>query len=313
MDAVELAKSVFDDGTRNFAVELWDGSLLPAEQDAVPGSRVALCRPETLSFFLPPTSERRLAEAYIGGLLELRGDTCGLLEAAAHWRGPRRGLGLRTLLAGWHARRAKPPPGVAPLPRRHGSLHHERRDREAIRQHYDRAAELCALFLDESRTYSCAYFPTGNESLERAQEAKHELICRKLELEPRQRLLDIGCGWGAFMMHARSRYRVRVLGTTLSEEQFKYVERTISSLPPGPEIAVRLLDYRELDCESCFDKVSSVGMMEHVGAASLQHYFASVYGALRPGGLFLNHAIAALPGHHSTLPWMSFPRRRLHR
>ena len=191
------------------------------------------------------------------------------------------------------------------MSRLHGSPHDIHRDREAIRQHYDRAAPLCALFLDPSRTYSCAYFPSGNESLEQAQEAKNDLICRKLGLSPRERFLDIGCGWGALMLHARSRYGVRALGTTLSDEQLGHVQRAIAALSPEPEIAVRLLDYRELGPEHGFDKVASIGMMEHVGAKHLHHYFDAVYRVLRPGGLFLNHAIASLPGHESTLPWLT--------
>ena len=299
MNPAELASAIFAHGSRTFAVELWDGTVFAPEHDAVPGSRVVLRRPEVVSLFLPPSSERRLAEAYMTGGLALEGDLCGLLEAAAEWQGPSR-LGPTALLSAWLAR-ARSPHEPSPL---RGSAHNPGRDREAIRRHYDRGAELCRLFLDRSQTYSCAYYPSGRESLDEAQAAKHELICRKLDLKAGDEVLDIGCGWGGFMLYAWSRHGARVVGTTLSDDQLEYVQQAIVARAPESELGVRLMDYRQLGSSPSFDKIVSVGMMEHVGSKPLGGYFAAAYEALRPGGLFLNHAIARLPGPRSTVPWL---------
>ncbi|MBF6591446.1 MAG: class I SAM-dependent methyltransferase, partial [Ktedonobacterales bacterium] len=186
-----------------------------------------------------------------------------------------------------------------------GGQHSRTRDAAAIRYHYDVGNHFYSLWLDARMVYSCAYFPTGTETLEDAQTAKLEYLCRKLRLRPGERLLDIGCGWGGLMLYAAQRYGVQVLGVTLSEAQATLARNRIVSAGLGDRCRVELRDYRDLnECEP-FDKVVSVGMFEHVGRSQLPAYFATAYRLLRPGGLFLNHGIA------SAYPQPSRLRQRL--
>jgi cyclopropane-fatty-acyl-phospholipid synthase len=139
--------------------------------------------------------------------------------------------------------------------------------------------------------YSCAYFPTGTEDLDAAQEAKLEHICRRLRLRPGERLLDIGCGWGGLVQYAAERYGAEVTGITLSRPQAELAQQRIAAAGLSGRCRIEVRDYRDLPTWPAFDKIVSVGMVEHVGGAKLPTYFASAYRCLRPGGLFLNHGI----------------------
>jgi cyclopropane-fatty-acyl-phospholipid synthase len=172
----------------------------------------------------------------------------------------------------------------------HGILHSYERD-YAARDHYDVGYDFYGLWLDRRRQFSCGYFPTGMENLDRAQERKLEYICRKLRLQPGERLLDIGCGWGGLAMYAAEKYGVRVLGVTPSQNQATYANLQIARAGLGDRASVKLLDYRDLGGGS-FDKIVSVGKFELVDRRHLPEYFAQVYHLLRPGGLFLNHGIS---------------------
>lgn len=154
-----------------------------------------------------------------------------------------------------------------------------------IRYHYDRSNEFYAQFLDRSMVYSCAYFERPGMTIEQAQTAKLELICRKLDLRPGERFLDIGCGWGALPLHAAVHFGVHAEGYTLSREQAEYARRRAAH----STIAIHEADYRE--CGDRFDKIASVGMFEHVGRRRLEEYFRKVHRLLEPNGLFLNHGI----------------------
>lgn len=151
--------------------------------------------------------------------------------------------------------------------------------------------------------YSCAYFQTGEEDISAAQQAKMEIICRKLRLQPGERLLDIGCGWGGLAMYAAEKYGVRTLGVALSARQVEYAQGEIQAAGLGDRVRVELKDYRDLSDES-FDKIVSVGMFEHVGRRRLHEYFHHAYRVLKPRGAFLNHGIAkgvrATPSHWIT-------------
>jgi cyclopropane-fatty-acyl-phospholipid synthase len=153
--------------------------------------------------------------------------------------------------------------------------------------------EFYALWLDPAMVYSCGYFPTGTESLAEGQRAKLDHICRKLRLEPGQRLLDIGCGWGGLIIHAAREYGVRALGITLSPSQAEWARRRILAEHLEDRCAVEVRDYRALAGLEPFDRMVSVGMCEHVGRARLPGYFTAAWDALRPGGLFLNHCIVS--------------------
>ena len=147
--------------------------------------------------------------------------------------------------------------------------------------------------LGPSLVYSCAYFESPADTLEAAQERKLELICRKLRLEAGERLLDIGCGWGSLLLHAARHHGARGIGITLSEEQASLARRRVRDAGLGDRIEIRVADYREI-ADGPYDKIASVGMVEHVGADRLEAYAAVIATLLRPGGLVLNHGIARL-------------------
>ncbi len=164
-------------------------------------------------------------------------------------------------------------------------------NRHAISFHYDVSNDFYALWLDEQRVYSCAYYEAADQSLEQAQRNKLDYICRKLRLKPGERLLDIGCGWGALICWAAEHYGVNAHGITLSQNQYDHAQRMIKRRGLEQKVSVELLDYRDLQGEGRFDKLVSVGMFEHVGLKNLPTYFAIANRLLKPGGLFLNHGI----------------------
>jgi cyclopropane-fatty-acyl-phospholipid synthase len=175
--------------------------------------------------------------------------------------------------------------------------HTPRHDKDAVSYHYDVGNDFYQAWLDERMVYSCAYFRNGDESLDEAQVAKLDHVCRKLRLTPGERLLDIGCGWGGLIMHAVRHYGVRAIGITLSENQYKLANERIAEAGLLERAETMLVDYREalarFGSES-FDKVSSIGMFEHVGLRNLPTYFGMVRDLLKERGLFLNHGITSV-------------------
>lgn len=241
------------------------------------GSARALLRlhsPEALHALATPTLGS-LARAYVERKFDLEGDIRDILTI---------GEGL------CDAATAQDPKGSAAL----AWLRHTRpADRRNVSRHYDVSNDFFALWLDPRRVYSCAYFRHPDDSLERAQEHKLDLICRKLMLKPGERFLDIGCGWGALLFWAAERYGVRGTGITLSKDQHAYVRHEIEKRKLGALVEVHLQDYRELQAEQSFDKIASVGMFEHVGRHNLLTYFSTIFKLLKPGGLVMNHGITA--------------------
>ncbi len=239
---------------------------------------------------LLPPNDLSAGEAYLYGDIDLEGEILPVLEFAATLQNP--GPTVRQRLRLMRALRSLPSDTRPPRPARpamRGLPHSVRRDRGAISYHYDTGNEFFATFLDPSMVYSCAYFLDPTEPLDKAQRRKLDLICRKLDLRPGERLLDVGCGWGALGLHAAEHYGCSVTGITLSDEQAAYatawaVERKLAD---RCEFVVR--DYREVT--GTFDKISSIGMFEHVGKARLGTYFRQLRGLLAPGGLALNHGI----------------------
>lgn len=167
------------------------------------------------------------------------------------------------------------------------------RDARQVQLHYDLSDDFYALWLDPRRVYSCAYFRDPAMGLAQAQEAKLDLICRKLRLRPAERFLDIGAGWGALLLWAAEHYGVDATGITLSRRQHAHVQRLIEERGLQGRARVQLCDYRTLRVAQPFDKIASVGMIEHVGRARMGRYFGAVAQLLRPGGLLLNHGITA--------------------
>jgi cyclopropane-fatty-acyl-phospholipid synthase len=171
-----------------------------------------------------------------------------------------------------------------------GRRHSQSRDAQAIAHHYNVSNRFYELVLGPSMAYTCAVYPTASSTLEEAQWAKHDLVARKLGLEPGMRLLDVGCGWGGMVRHAAKEYGVKALGVTLSQSQAEYAQKRIADEGLSDLAEVRFLDYRKVD-ETGFDAVSAIGLAEHIGRAQMPAYFASLYEKVRPGGRFLNHCI----------------------
>ncbi|HEY2842960.1 MAG TPA: cyclopropane-fatty-acyl-phospholipid synthase family protein, partial [Bryobacteraceae bacterium] len=166
-----------------------------------------------------------------------------------------------------------------------------------IRFHYDRSNDFYRLFLDEKMVYSCAYFNRADASLDQAQTAKLDHVCRKLHLQAGDRFLDIGCGWGALALEAAQQWHVHASGCTLSRQQFEYASQRVRSACLEQQVSIHQMDYRDVAGE--FDKIASVGMFEQVGRAQLEVYFRKVYALLAPDGLFLNHGITRPTPMHS--------------
>jgi cyclopropane-fatty-acyl-phospholipid synthase len=176
-------------------------------------------------------------------------------------------------------------------------MHSKGRDGQAISHHYDVGNEFYRLVLGPSMTYSCARFVADESSLEDAQAAKHESICRKLGLadRPGLRLLDVGCGWGSMAIHAATHHGASVVGVTISEAQAELARKRVADAGVADRVSIRIQDYRDLGDET-FDAISSIGMFEHVGKQRVSEYFTTLHGLLAPEGRMLNHAISSIGG-----------------
>ena len=199
-----------------------------------------------------------------------------------------------------------PPPEEAKV-EKHGRRHSKTRDAAAISHHYDVGNDFYRLVLGPSMVYSCAVWSDESKSLEEAQEEKLDLVCRKLGLQPGQRLLDVGCGWGSFALHAAERYGVTVVGITISTEQAELVRKRVAEAGLTDRVDIRVQDYRDVN-DGPYDAISSVGMSEHVGREQLDHYVSQLHGLLRPGGRMLNHAISWNAGPTEDDPDSFLPR-----
>jgi cyclopropane-fatty-acyl-phospholipid synthase len=257
-------------------------------------ARIVVGGPDALARLLWPPSADALGEAYLRGDIDIEGDIWTAIDAGRAFNLRRLGRALpRLARLGLELRRgAAPAPPLKRVARLSGQRHSRARDLAAVRFHYDVSNDFFALWLDRRLVYSCAYFETPATSIDAAQEAKLDLICRKLRLKPGTRLLDIGCGWGSLVAFAAERYGVEATGITLSAVQAGWAATDIRRRGLEDRAWVMVRDYRDLGGLGLFDAVASVGMFEHVGRERLAEYFAAGLGALRPGGLFLNHGIA---------------------
>jgi cyclopropane-fatty-acyl-phospholipid synthase len=282
---------------RPFELRFWDGSALPSTNGN--GGPVFSARsPRAVAHALLAPGQLGLARAYVCGDLEVD-DIDAVLALLRDWTPPPIDAAAkrRLLLSAVRAAGLMPPPrppAVELRPR--GRRHSVERDARAVRHHYDLPGDFFALFLDESMTYSCAIFEDparDGEPLERAQERKLETICRKLAIQPGERVLDVGCGWGSFAIHAAQRHDAEVVGITLSEPQAAIARRRAEAAGVGDRVDIRVLDYREMRGER-FDAIASVGMVEHVGSTQIDAYARALAGLLEPGGRLLNHGIARM-------------------
>lgn len=254
---------------------LWDGERV--EFAATPAVTLTLHSSGLARHFLTGNIAR-LGEAYVKGGLTVDGRIEDVLAI---------GMALAERV------------GASPIARRlapllvHRKRHSKAQDAEDVRYHYDVSNEFYRLWLGRHMIYSCAYFATGTEDLDTAQELKLDHLCRKLRLNPGERLLDIGCGWGGLVCWAAERYGVEAVGVTLSERQAEEAQARIGAAGLRGRVEVRVQDYRDIPETNGFDKVVSVGMYEHVGLANLPIYFGTVGRVLKPGGIALNHGITS--------------------
>ena len=280
------------------SVRAYDGSRLgPADAPAT----LVVRSPNVFRRLLTAPGELGLGRAYVAGELDVGGDLYAALAAlrdripdlrafgAGQWADV---LGLAaTSLARSRLRPLPIPPEEAHL---RGVRHSKERDAAAIAHHYDVSNAFYRIVLGPSMTYSCAVWERPDVTLEQAQAAKYELVCRKLGLEPGMRLLDVGCGWGGMVLHAAEHHGVTAVGVTLSRRQAEWADKAVAEAGLADCVEIRYQDYRDM-ADGPFDAISSIGMFEHVGLSQLRTYFGGLRRLLRPGGRLLNHGISRPP------------------
>jgi cyclopropane-fatty-acyl-phospholipid synthase len=276
---------------RDFQVRFWDGTIWGSEHS--PTFTIVLKHPGALRRMFHDASELSLGEAYIYDDFDLEGDIEAAMELGEALVQSESSLSRRLHLA-WGLRKLPNGDhrGLSYSAQLSGPVHSPSRDRQAIAYHYNLPTEFYAQFLDQRLVYSCAYFKTREDDLDTAQVQKLDYICRKLRLRPGERLLDIGCGWGALVLHAAKEFGARALGITLSEPQAEVARTRIAAAGLTDRCQVEVRDYRDFDNTPEYDKIVSVGMFEHVGENLLSEYFRRAWNLLKPGGTFLNHGIA---------------------
>ena len=285
-------------GRLPLTVRLWDGSSVPLATDPERAAVIDVAGPAVLGGFLRRPSLDTLFRQYVlGGITPADGDLLGLLDRLQRQRKQHRPK-LQDVLRGlpWRAafrlaRTTEQSPEItAAYAGDEEARNREKRDDKALVQfHYDASNDFYALFLDPRMVYSCAYFPDWETDLATAQAAKLDLICKKLRLAPGERLLDIGCGWGALVIHAAEHYGVIAHGVTLSQAQYDLARERIAERGLEDRVQVELRDYRTIDGQ--YQKIASIGMYEHVGIDTYPDYFKKIRGLLTDDGIFLNHGI----------------------
>lgn len=304
--ARQILTRIFHNYTGNLAIRLWNGETVKLGPGS-PETTLIFHYPQTLRDLILFRDPLRLAEAYFAGRVSMEGDIYASLRLKDHLQSLSLSIREKAALvssalflkdgSGQEISATASPIQRAPSSRLRSWLGHSKTtNRKAIAFHYDVSNDFYSLWLDRQMIYSCAYFEGAEASLDQAQENKLEHICRKLRLKPDERLLDIGCGWGALVRWAARHYGVRAHGITLSRNQYEYGLRKIQEEGLQELVTLELKDYRDLEGEARFDKIASVGMFEHVGLKNLPAYFSIAHRMLKPGGLFLNHGITSDEG-----------------
>jgi cyclopropane-fatty-acyl-phospholipid synthase len=281
-------------------IQFWDGSFIGPEDS--PHGVIHVRSVDAIRRMAWAPDELGAGRAYVAGDIDFEGDVF-TLNKTLRPAGRSIRAGLKAAPAALAAARdlrvfgrpLPPPPEEARL---HGRRHSEARDAAAIAHHYDVSNDFYEQVLGPSMTYSCAVFESPSATLEEAQAAKHELVCRKLGLEPGMRLLDVGCGWGSMAMHAAEHHGVHAVGVTISRRQAELAAKRVAAAGLADRVDIRLQDYREID-DGPYDAISSIGMFEHVGEAKLAEYFRRLFALLRPEARLLNHGISRPPSRRA--------------
>ena len=251
-------------------VRLWNGTQLDLGPE--PRLTMVVTDPSLITQLAHPSLDL-LGSAYVEGRLDLEGPIDAVIEL---------GDSLSQLVL-----------GDDHIELQTSNAHDKDSDAAAISYHYDLSNDFYALWLDREMIYSCAYYQTGDEDIDQAQQDKLRHLCRKLRLQPGECLLDVGCGWGGLARFAAREFGVEVLGITLSQAQLEAGRQRVADAGLSQQVRLEFMDYRDLPQDQSFDKIVSVGMFEHVGHVNLPLYCQRLFGALRPGGMAMNHGITS--------------------
>ena len=299
---IEGARVIFEHVAKlldvRISVQLWDGSMVPLGQDVDSPFYISISGPGVIASLLRHPNVETLIRLYSLGHVDVQGgDIISFMEVVRKKGKHRQKLGQMN--KGMLLRQLWP---FLFVPAEKSDIQHEysddaigrveskRSNKDYIQFHYDISNEFYALFLDPEMLYSCAYFSTPETSLAQAQKDKLDMICRKLRLQKGEKFLDIGCGWGALICHAAQHYGVQAYGVTLSQKQHDFAQQKIKKLGLEDHVNVELRDYETLT--GSFDKISSIGMFEHIGLDNMSKYFGKINALLRDRGILLNHGIA---------------------
>lgn len=296
---LEAFRNILTEAHNTFSLEfgfkLWDGSYIPQNYDPA-GLYIAIADEGVIAGLARKPKLDSLINAYVSGRLAIKNGS--FFDLARKRPKGKAGKLARTLSKSklahlawlfWFAPTDIPKPLADVKGDEIARDGKPETNKTNVHYHYDVSNDFYKLFLDREMVYTCAYFKEWHDDIDRAQQDKLDMICRKLRLKPGERMLDIGCGWGALICHAAQHFGVHATGVTLAEEQAKLIQEKISQLGLQDKVSVILQDYTQMEGE--FDKISSIGMFEQVGIVNHPEYFQSIHRLLRPGGLYLHHSI----------------------
>lgn len=294
----KVLTTVADPLDLNVSVRLWNGDVVPLGNEVDGRFVISLSGPGVIGSLVRKPTLETLVRLYATGHIDFEGgDLIEFSEALRTKRANRQKL--KEISKPMLVKQTLPflfaKTNVADLSHGYdkdivGRKEDQRNNTEYIQFHYDVGNDFYKLFLDPEMQYTCGYFTDWNNSLEQAQHDKLDMICRKLRLQDGERMLDIGCGWGGLICHAAQNFGVRAHGITLSQQQHDFAKEKIERLGLSDRVSVEICDYA--DHTGTYDKISSIGMSEHIGVANYPRYFNKINSMLRDRGVMLNHAIA---------------------